>query len=59
MSHMHINETKCTGCGECAENCPFDAIKIIKFADGVNDGNRHFYPPFFEIFLLKSAFALW
>ena len=34
MSYMHINETKCTGCGECAENCPFEAIKLIKTVDG-------------------------
>jgi hypothetical protein len=30
--------------------CFDDAIKIIKLADGVDFGNRHFYPPLFGIF---------
>lgn len=30
MSYMYVNPQACTGCGECAENCPFDAIKIAR-----------------------------
>ena len=26
---IYINSDKCTGCGECADNCPFQAISII------------------------------
>jgi len=29
----NINENKCTFCGKCADNCPYNAISIIKNAE--------------------------
>jgi NAD-dependent dihydropyrimidine dehydrogenase PreA subunit len=26
---MHVNETRCTGCGACSQVCPTDAIRIV------------------------------
>lgn len=38
MSYMHIDHTKCIGCGECVENCPFDAAKLTPSDD--HSGNK-------------------
>ena len=28
MSYINIDHNKCTGCGECAANCPFGVIHL-------------------------------
>jgi hypothetical protein len=37
--------------------CFDDAIKILKFADGVDFGNRHFYPPLYVVFLFYCPYT--
>lgn len=29
MSYMKINPDNCIGCGECAANCPFEAVEFV------------------------------
>ncbi|MHA1132038.1 MAG: EFR1 family ferrodoxin, partial [Candidatus Helarchaeota archaeon] len=37
---FHLNEEKCTQCGECAARCPVDAIVLNPFPRWVNDCDR-------------------
>lgn len=34
---VKINKEKCTGCGECAELCPVEALSIENNTVSVND----------------------
>ena len=36
MSKIAILERKCTGCGICAENCPFNAIDMVEGKPEIN-----------------------
>jgi ferredoxin len=34
---VKVNEAKCTGCGDCVESCPSEALKVENEKVHVND----------------------
>jgi Fe-S-cluster-containing dehydrogenase component len=52
---IDINPTTCIGCGDCATQCPYNAISMIARPDGKNGDGAGFFPKVLSPFSLGQA----
>lgn len=50
---IDINHATCIGCGDCATQCPYNAITMVPRANGVETNKNLFRKVFTEVFSLK------
>lgn len=52
---IDINPTTCIGCGDCATQCPYNAISMIARPDGKNSDPTGFFPRVLSTFSLAQT----
>jgi Fe-S-cluster-containing dehydrogenase component/CRP-like cAMP-binding protein len=52
---IDINAATCIGCGDCATQCPYNAISMIARPDGKNGHKQGVFSKLFSVFSLRQA----